>query len=102
VARQYIGKLGKIDQGLVSVNAYGVLEGITFPLLFEVFKPRSCLKPTEVYRAKPQLAIQMIRALKQWGFPYDQAARARAGAQRRLAHRGRCLIEGVQRGPVAL
>lgn len=70
VARQYIGKLGKIDQGLVSVNAYGVLEGITFPLLFEVFKPRSSLQATDDYRTKPQLASQMIRKLKDLGFPF--------------------------------
>jgi SRSO17 transposase len=30
VARQYIGNLGKIENGIVSVNAYGVLDGITF------------------------------------------------------------------------
>jgi SRSO17 transposase len=70
VARQDIGKLGKIDQGLVSVNCYGVREGITFPLLFEVFKPRPCLKATDRYQTKPQLAIQMIRALNQLGFPF--------------------------------
>lgn len=31
VARQYIGNLGKIENGMGSVNAYGVLEEITFP-----------------------------------------------------------------------
>jgi SRSO17 transposase len=70
VARQYIGKLGKIDQGLVSVNAYGVLEGITFPLLFNVFKPRPRLKPTDQYATKPPLAIHMIQTLTQLGFPF--------------------------------
>ena len=69
VTRQDIGKLGKIDQGLVSVHGYGVLEGITFPLRFEVFTPRPCLQSTERYQAKPQLAIQMIRALNPLGFP---------------------------------
>jgi SRSO17 transposase len=44
VARQYIGNLGKVDNGIVSVNAYGVLGGITFPLLFKVFKPQGRLK----------------------------------------------------------
>ena len=44
VARQYIGNLGKIENGIVSVNAYGILEGITFPLLFKVYKPRQRLK----------------------------------------------------------
>jgi SRSO17 transposase len=70
VARQSSGKLGKIDQGLVSVNAYGVLEGITFPLLFEVFTPRSSLQATDDYRTKPQLASQMMRTLKALGFPF--------------------------------
>jgi SRSO17 transposase len=70
VARQYIGKLGKIDQGLVSVNAYGVLEGITFPLLFNVFKPRPRLGPTDQYATKPQLAIHMVQTLTQLGFPF--------------------------------
>jgi SRSO17 transposase len=53
VARPYIGKLGKIDSGIVSGHTYRVLEGITFPLLFEVFNPRSCLKATDDDRTKP-------------------------------------------------
>jgi SRSO17 transposase len=35
VARQYLGSVGKIDNGIVSVNAYGVYENITFPLKFK-------------------------------------------------------------------
>ncbi|MGB0563042.1 MAG: transposase, partial [Spirulinaceae cyanobacterium] len=34
VARQYIGRLGKVENGIVAVVIYGVLEGITFPILF--------------------------------------------------------------------
>jgi SRSO17 transposase len=70
VARQYISKLGKVDTGIVSVNAYGVLEGITFPLLCEVFKPRLRLKAMDGYQTKPQLALQLIRTLKQLRFPF--------------------------------
>ena len=33
VARQYLGSVGKVDRGIVSVNAYGVYQNITFPLL---------------------------------------------------------------------
>ena len=40
VARQYLGSIGKIDNGIVSVNAYGVYRHITFPLIVKVFKPR--------------------------------------------------------------
>ena len=32
VKRQYIGNLGKIENGIVAVMAYGVWENITFPL----------------------------------------------------------------------
>jgi len=44
VDRQYIGNVGKVDNGMVSVNAYGVLGDLTFPLLFKVFKPRRRLQ----------------------------------------------------------
>lgn len=44
VAKQYIGNLGKTANGIVSVNAYAVVDGITYPLLFEIYKPKSRLK----------------------------------------------------------
>ena len=71
VARQYIGNLGKIDNGIVSVNAYGVVEEITFPLLFQVFKPRTRLKAGEQYKTKPQIAIELIRTLKELGLHFQ-------------------------------
>jgi len=40
VARQYLGSRGKVDAGIVSVNAYGIYQDITFPLMFKVFKPQ--------------------------------------------------------------
>lgn len=36
VKRQYIGNLGKIENGIVAVTAYGLFEGMTFPLSLEV------------------------------------------------------------------
>jgi SRSO17 transposase len=71
VARQYIGNLGKIENGIVSVNTYGVLDEITFPLVFEVFKPQKRLKKEDSYKTKPQLAIALIEALKQQGFHFE-------------------------------
>jgi SRSO17 transposase len=44
VARQYLGSIGKIENGIVSVNAYGVDCHITFPLIVKVFKPKGTLK----------------------------------------------------------
>ncbi len=44
MARQYLGIVGKIDNGIVSVNVYGVYCNITFVLIVKVFKPKETLK----------------------------------------------------------
>ncbi|BAZ70892.1 transposase (plasmid) [Fischerella sp. NIES-4106] len=71
VDRQYLGNLGKIDNGIVSVNAYGVFNGITFPLIFKVFKPRNRLKAGDKYKTKPQLAIEILEELREKGFEFE-------------------------------
>ncbi len=67
-ARQYLGNVGKIDNGVVSVNLYGVLDTIPVPLTFSVFKPEKRLKPADTYHSKPQLAIALVRELVAHGF----------------------------------
>lgn len=52
----------------MSVNAYGVVDGITYPLMFEIFKPKNRLKQEDKYKTKPQIAIEIIQQLKEWGF----------------------------------
>lgn len=71
VAHQYIGNLGKVENGVVSVNAYGVVDNITFPLVFRIFKPEKCLKAGDTYRSKPELAIEIIKDLRARGFQFD-------------------------------
>ncbi|WP_179139839.1 transposase, partial [Brachyspira hyodysenteriae] len=71
VARQYIGNLGKVDNGIVSVNAYGVLGELTFPLMFKVFKPRKTLQEKDQYKTKPELAAEIIEELIKKGFYFD-------------------------------
>jgi SRSO17 transposase len=71
VKRQYIGNLGKVENGIVVVTAYGVFCGMTFPLLFEVYKPRERLKPEDKYLSKPQIAAMMMRKLKLMGFKFN-------------------------------
>jgi SRSO17 transposase len=71
VAHQYIGNLGKLANGIVSVNAYGILDHITFPLLFKVYKPRTRLQPGNTYKTKPQLAVELIQELQHWGFHFE-------------------------------
>ncbi len=71
VARQYLGSVGKIDNGIVSVNAYGVYENITFPLIFQVFKPKGKLKESDRYKTKIELASSIIRELVEFGFDIE-------------------------------
>jgi len=54
--------------GIVAVTAYGVIESITVPLLFEVYNPKN--DPTDIYRSKPEIAAGMIRELKAMGFRF--------------------------------
>lgn len=68
VARQYLGSVGKIDAGIVSVNAYGVYKNITFPLIFKVFKPKGTLKSGDLYKTKIELASSIIKELIELGF----------------------------------
>jgi SRSO17 transposase len=68
VAIQYLGSVGKIDNGIVSVNAYGVYRNITFPLIFKVFKPKGTLKEEDKYQTKIELAAEIIRKLMNEGF----------------------------------
>jgi SRSO17 transposase len=71
VARQYLGSVGKIAQGIVSVNAYGVYKDITFPLIFKVFKPRETLKELDEYKTKIELAIEILNELIELGFKIE-------------------------------
>src|SRR5258706_7589980 len=59
VASQYIGNLHTLANGIVSVNAYAALDTATLPLLFRLFKPQTRLKAGDVYKTKPQLAIEL-------------------------------------------
>lgn len=54
VKRQYIGNVGKKENGIVAVTAYGLVDGMILPLTFEVYKPRERLKDTEQYQSNPQ------------------------------------------------
>ena len=71
VARQYLGSIGKIDKGIVSVNAYGVYENLTFPLMFKVFKPKGTLKEDDRYKTKIELAAEIIKELVSFGFEIE-------------------------------
>jgi SRSO17 transposase len=71
VARQYLGSIDKIDSGIVCVNAYGIYQDISFPLLFKVFKPQGTLKSEENYQTKIKLASAIITELIDFGFSIE-------------------------------
>jgi len=68
VKRQYLGNLGKVDNGIVAVTAYGLIEDMTFALMFRIYKPKERLKAGDEYQSKPQIAADMVRALLKLGF----------------------------------
>jgi len=70
VKRQYIGNLGKIENGIVAVTAYGSLIILRF-LCCLVYKPKERLKPEDSYRSKPEIAAGMMRDLKAMGFRFS-------------------------------
>ena len=43
VAHQYIGNLGKLANGIVSVNAYGILDHLTFPFVWKRLQAQEAL-----------------------------------------------------------
>lgn len=67
VKRQYIGNLGKIENGIVAVTSYGLWRGITFPLIAEVYKPRERLQEGDDYKSKPQIGGEIIKKLREMG-----------------------------------
>lgn len=71
VDRQYIGNLGNIDNGIVSVNAYGIIAGMTFPLMFMIFQPQKRLKAGNIYRTKLQIAQEIIQEIEAFGFKIE-------------------------------
>ncbi|MGO8948219.1 MAG: transposase [Ktedonobacterales bacterium] len=60
-----------MEQGIVSVNAYGVLDQVTFPLAFALYKPKTCLKPGDRFQTKPELALALIQQLLEFGFRFE-------------------------------
>lgn len=71
VKRQYIGNVGKKENGIVAVTAYGLVDGMILPLSFEVYKPHERLKAGDEYSSKPQIAAAMIRQLQDMGFRFE-------------------------------
>jgi len=63
VARQYIGQIGKVDNGMVEVTSH-IYDGVKgYPLDVRMYKPASCLekgKEDPEFQKKPQIAIDLV------------------------------------------
>lgn len=52
------------------MTAYGLIDGMTFPLTFEIYKPKERLQEGDKYKTKPEIAALMIRELQAMGFKF--------------------------------
>lgn len=46
--------------------------GITYPLVFKIYKLKSRLKAGDEYQSKPQIAVEMIREIQAMGFVIER------------------------------
>ena len=63
VGRQYLGSLGKIDQGVVSVSGLWADERLYFPVEVIPYTPASWFdkdKADEAFRRKPAIALELV------------------------------------------
>jgi SRSO17 transposase len=79
VARQYVGALGKVDNGQVVVTLHGVTDQFELPLLGQMYLPqvwlddsarreRSRIPADHSFATKPQIAVSLLdRVVRQWG-----------------------------------
>ena len=73
VARQWLGSIGKVDNGIVAVSSLWADERVYYPLHVRPYTPASRLplgKQDPHFRTKPQLALELIAAARAAGVPF--------------------------------
>ena len=73
VARQYLGNVGKIDNGVVSVTSLWADEQVYYPLEIEPYTPESYFtqgKNDPAFRTKPKIALQLVQQAVQHEWPF--------------------------------
>src|SRR5215207_1354887 len=74
VARQYLGSVGKIDNGIVAVTSLWADERCYWPVHALPYTPASRLPGRErdpSFRTKPQLAVELVQAARQAGIEFQ-------------------------------
>ena len=73
VARQYLGSLGKVDNGIAAVTSLWADEQIYFPLHVEPYEPAERLphgKKDPAFHTKPQIGMALVDAALALGVPF--------------------------------
>lgn len=73
VGRQYLGSIGKVDSGVVTVGSLWADERVYYPLAVEPFTPKQHFALAERdpgYRTKPQIAVELVTQAVQEGLPF--------------------------------
>jgi SRSO17 transposase len=73
VGRQYLGSIGKIDNGIVAVTTVWADERVYYPLHYAPYTPASRLPKgmaDPAFRTKPQLAAALIEQARGAGVPF--------------------------------
>ena len=73
VARQYLGSVGKVDNGIVAVTSLSADERCYWPVHAVPYTPASRLaagKRDPGFRTKPQLAVELVEAARQAGIRF--------------------------------
>jgi SRSO17 transposase len=73
VGKQYLGGIGKIDNGVVSVSSLWVDERIYYPLEVEPYTPAHHFEgrnPNPEFRIKPQIALELVERAVEMKIPF--------------------------------
>jgi SRSO17 transposase len=73
VGKQYLGGIGKIDDGVVSVSSLWVEERVYYPLEVEPYTPAHHFvggKADAQFRTKPQIALELVERAVEMGLPF--------------------------------
>jgi hypothetical protein len=73
VARQWLGSVGKVDNGIVAVSSLWADERVYYPLHVRPYTPGARLpkgKKDPAFRTKPRLALELVEAAVALGVPF--------------------------------
>jgi hypothetical protein len=90
VARQYLGSVGKIDNGIVAVTSLWADDRCYWPVHAVPYTPASRLPGGERdpgFKTKPQLAMELVRAARQAGIRFRAVVADSLWRQPRLHRR---------------